>query len=149
MIWSHEITLERTRTQLRRLDRMAMLAMASIRRSTPTEALYIIYDLIPTELFVKYTAVKSFIRQRSVLKLDWVGKNKNKTFSISYLKALELRTSELGLDDIELDKTNTRMWGGQAMVDEASLHLKAGASQSKDGSHYYTDGSLIENRPGA
>ena len=98
------------RKDLRRLDQMAMLAIASARRSYPTEALHVIYGWR--------------LRQKAVLNLDWVGRNKNKTYNISQLKHLANSIEELGLQDITLDRINRRLWGGSTFVNANSLAIQ-------------------------
>ena len=89
---------------------MAMLAIASARRSYPTEALYVIYGWR--------------LRQKAVLNLDWVGRNKNKTYNISQLKHLVNSIEELGLQDITLDRINRRLWGDSTFVNANSLAIQ-------------------------
>ena len=50
---SHELNTNIVRNALKKLDRLALLSLAPVRPSTPTEGLRIIYDLIPTELWKK------------------------------------------------------------------------------------------------
>ena len=45
LVWAHEIGSKRIKDQLKRLDRLAMLAFAQTKPSTPTEGLSVIYDL--------------------------------------------------------------------------------------------------------
>ena len=62
MIWGHA-ALTRTNTdKLRKLNRLAANTITAVRRSNPTRALEIIYELTPLHLLIQKTGLNSFIR---------------------------------------------------------------------------------------
>ena len=52
MIWGHTINNKTTQEKLRRLNRLACNTIAAVRKSNPTRALEIIYDLPPFHLLI-------------------------------------------------------------------------------------------------
>ncbi len=59
-IWAKATKNKRIQEKLDRLQYLAMLQMAPVRRSTPRAALEIIYDLMPLHMFVNVCAVKTW-----------------------------------------------------------------------------------------
>ena len=53
-----------------KLERKALLAIAAVKPSTPTEGLRVIYDIIPLHLHLKVCAMMAAIRQRDMLQLN-------------------------------------------------------------------------------
>ena len=84
--WAHCVDTIGVHNELQRLDRMAMLLIASVQRSTPTRGLNVIYNIIPLPLFLKYTGLKSYSRQIGHFDLDWVGSCPRKKRSIAHRK---------------------------------------------------------------
>ena len=57
MIWGHA-ALTRTNTdKLRKLNRLAANTITAVRRSNPTRALEIIYELTPLHLLIQQTGI--------------------------------------------------------------------------------------------
>ena len=62
IIWHKAVETNIAREKLKKLNRLAMLTMAHVRRATPTDGLEIIYDLPPLDLVIKEIAAKAFVR---------------------------------------------------------------------------------------
>lgn len=62
IVWHTAVDTNTIKDKLTRLQRLALLTMANVRRATPTAALEIILDLPPLDLIIKETAAKAFVR---------------------------------------------------------------------------------------
>ena len=62
IVWGHCVNTARMKICMQRLDRKALLAIAQDKLSTPTEGLKVIYDLMPLEIFLQESAIKSYVR---------------------------------------------------------------------------------------
>ena len=146
MIWGHEIHTKKVRKLMDAIDRKALLSIAQVKPSTPTEGLRVIYDLLPLSLHIQYTGTASFLRQKHVLELDWEGRGKNKTFSIAHLLYWEEISQKLEIPQIETDKIRKRKWSKNFVLTSASLESRT--DPSMEGHSFFTDGSLLNGRTG-
>ena len=110
LIWTHEIKTARIQTELKKLDRLAMLSFAQVKRSTPTEGLRIIYDIIPAHLFLEKVGLASYVRQYDYLSSLWRGSTNKKTFNVSHLKRWDLLQEEAKLETENVDKYKCKVW---------------------------------------
>ena len=110
VIWGHELGTLRIKNALKRLDRLAMLTLAVIKPSTPTEGLSVIYDIIPNQLAIKQLGLSSYIRQIDLLQHNWKGKSKNKTFNISHLHYWDQSLQEADIRLSETDALKEKIW---------------------------------------
>ena len=62
IIWAGAAQKEEMRKALKKLDRLALLQIAPVRKSTPTAALQIIYDIMPLHIFIWEQALKTSAR---------------------------------------------------------------------------------------
>ena len=62
MIWGHSAQTQTNIDKLRRLNRIASNTITAVRRSNPSRALEIIYDLQPLHLEILKTGLSSYIR---------------------------------------------------------------------------------------
>ena len=62
IVWARKCLEEGTKTKLQKLNRLAALALAPVRRSTPTSGLEVLYGLPPLDLKLTETALKAFLR---------------------------------------------------------------------------------------
>ena len=60
MIWGHTINNKTTQEKLRRLNRLACNTIAAVRKSNPTRALEIIYDLPSLHLIIMKTGLRTY-----------------------------------------------------------------------------------------
>ena len=63
--------------QLRKLNRLAAIAIAPVRKSTPTKGLEDIYDLMPLDKFLIKTAMAAHRRIYPITNEYWRGTNKS------------------------------------------------------------------------
>ena len=147
MVWAHEISLSKVRQQLLKIDRVTMLAIASVKPSTPTEGLRIIYNIMPLELFLQKVAVDSYVRLNEVLVDNWRGTGKNKTYSVSHLHRWQERLDAIGMSGVELDRTRKVNWERDFLVESTSIGRNTEPQMVRHAIH--TDGSATENGVGA
>ena len=81
-----------------------MLSFASVKRSTPTEGLRIIYDIIPAHLFLEQIGLASYVRQHNYLLPLWRGVSGKKTYSTSHLCFWETLTIQAVVRVDSVDK---------------------------------------------
>lgn len=62
IIWANKAQDGKLKDKLTQLQRLAMLLIAPVRKSTPTAALEMLYDIKPLHLFLKEYALKSALR---------------------------------------------------------------------------------------
>ena len=62
MIWGYAANTTSNENKLRKLNRMATNTITSVRRSNPSRALEIIYDIMPLHLVIQKTGLASYIR---------------------------------------------------------------------------------------
>ena len=62
LLWGHSALLKTNIEKLRKLNRLAANTITAVRRSNPTRALEIIYDLMPLHILIQQTGLNSFIR---------------------------------------------------------------------------------------
>ena len=141
--WAHEVTNRKIITGLLRLDRMALLMIAPVQRSTPTRGLAVIYNIMPTSVFLKFTGLKSFLRQQTQLPLGWSGKGKAKRHCTGHRKYWRDVVGEWGMRLENSDLCNIRLWEKNYRVNIDSF---SGASKYAAPSQYnaYTDGSKLK-----
>ena len=61
VVWANKAQSQHMKDKLKKLQRLALLSIAPVRKSTPTAALEILYDVVPLHLFVKEQALKTFV----------------------------------------------------------------------------------------
>ena len=62
IVWAHKAQSEDMKAKLTKLQRLALLHIAPVRRSTPTAALELLYDVMPLHLYVLECALKASLR---------------------------------------------------------------------------------------
>ena len=65
MAWAHAIESEDIITLLRRINRQAMNTIVKVPRSTPTQAMELILDIIPLHIHIKKEGLAAYIRLKS------------------------------------------------------------------------------------
>ena len=130
------------------LDRLAMLACAIVKPSTPTEGMRVIYDLIPCTIFLKKVALASFVKHYDLFQRNWRGNSKNKTYNTSHLLAWENEVSASGIKTGQTDLHKTRVWEREFIVDTTSFDKNSDPPRL-EGHSIYTDGSLANKKVGS
>ena len=62
IIWHKAVDNAAVKEKLQRLQRLALLTMANVRKGTPSTAMEIIFDLTPLDLIIKEMAAKAYVR---------------------------------------------------------------------------------------
>ena len=119
---------------------MAMLMIAPARRSTPTAALNIIYDLPPLHLVLKETAIMTAARIRPILgaQCQWIAELESRTGHFTLLER-NLPAIANDLDTIPKRK----VWEKPYLI-----QITGGTPDAHKGVTVYTDGSLINGQSG-
>ena len=71
--WAHRTPTKAASTALQRLDRLALLSMASQRKSAPTQGLAVALGLLPLHLFLQQSALATLGRYPILGHLTWDG----------------------------------------------------------------------------
>ena len=135
LVWAEAVNKKGIKDKLNKVQRLAMLPIAPVRRSTPTQAMEIMYGLMPLDMIIKDAAAKAAIRLN--LKAPCSKGHLKHTQSLIPDKVRNKeRDSMKPVDNWEPGfKT---LIGDGSDIDPADNDWTA-----------YTDGSLLEGRAGA
>ena len=136
IIWHTAVDKNTAKEKLKKLNRLAMLTMAHVRRATPTDGLEVIYDLPPLDLIIKEMAAKAFVRlgcqtinydinSHIVSIKKWLGKWEYGEYDSNETHMLWDRNFDIQIGD-----------GEEAIESDRKIRC-------------YTDGSLMEGKAGA
>ena len=139
MTWGYNIKQIYKTNKLRQINRLASLMMCPTRRKTPTEALEVINDLAPLEIYIQQQALKTYTRLEDQLDYDWSKlkiRNKQITPHLKYLKDLKSNITG-GMIDTETTHRD---------ISEKDYDIKIDPIKGKDRPtssqiNIYTDGS--------
>ena len=84
LVWAHDVTLVQTRELLLRLDRMASLAIAAVKTSTPSRGLSVVLGITPLHLHSAAVALATVARYPSLRYLPWNGLANTTRHSVSH-----------------------------------------------------------------
>ena len=79
IVWAWNDILKSMGPKLDTIQRMAMLMMTSVMRSTPTNGLQVILDIPPLDLHVRWTALATRYRIKDLTTQNWDGLTRRKT----------------------------------------------------------------------
>ena len=137
-LWAHKISSTAIINRLNKLQRLGLLSVTHVRKSTPTAALELLYDIPPIHLQVKERAQNTLPRLRNLLREgDWLSKDGVKNGHLSLLK----------LDSTLVDDGTLRP--PQPNFDKNYTVYITQEPRFEGGFKAYTDGSLIEGNSGA
>ena len=150
MTWAHQTETESMIERLRNLNRTAINTMVKIPRSTPTQGLEIILDILPLHLHIQKVGLAAYIRTFPAPPLQWEGIMTNLTNSISHLKYWELRSRDADLQVGQIDSDSCKILRPtpKFVLDTSSFTDMANC-QGEMECNVYTDGSKIADRVGA
>ena len=146
-IWAHKMS-KTTIQKLLRLNRLACLSIAPVKRSTPTMGMEMIYNLLPLDLFLQKRADEIFLRiQKQVFPIwDGIG---IKNGRIGHLKRCQ-KSIEKYKDVIVSHSdtiSETKNWDQNYSVLDFTKH-KNDSKEDKSTIYCYTDGSKINRFSG-
>ena len=144
-VWQHKINNTTIYNKLMRLQRLGMMSVTHVRKSTPTAALELLYDLPPIHLAIKERAINTASRLHTLHQEgDWLPINdKNMAYTerhFGHLRRLR-RMLPANFEPITMEHEENFENNFEVYIDN---ELRIGADFS-----VYTDGSLIEERSGA
>ena len=150
MTWAHEAESESNTTALRRLNRMAVNTIVKVPRSTPSQTLEIVLDIIPLHLFILKIGVAAYKRLQHHIPLTWEGIFDNTTHSISHLKYWDYISHDMGLEDEdnETDQCQLLRPSLPFVLDTESFVDMQGCQRQVE-CNVYTDGSKKRDKVGA
>ena len=115
---------EGIKKKLLQIDRLAMLAIASVHRRTPTRGLAVIYNITPLTLIIKEQGLAAYVRQKSKMPSTWPGRGLAKRYSIGHRLYWEkvLRDQECDLLGTEDDTCRERIWERNYRINRDSFN---------------------------
>ena len=148
--WGHTIEDDAIITPLRRLNRLAMSTITKVPRSTPTQAMEIILDILPLHLHIMKEGLSTYLRLQREMELNWDGVYPNLTFSVSHRRYWNYIAHDTGLlgDGVLTDECCAFRPELHFTLNTESFVDMAGCQGSVD-CNVYTDGSKIKDRVGA
>ena len=76
IIWGSKVEDKGISTALHRLDRLAMMSISRLHKSTPTKGLNIVFNVMPIKIFIEFTGMKAYCRQFQQLQGEGSVNNK-------------------------------------------------------------------------
>jgi ribonuclease HI len=155
IVWSQVCQNRVVAAALTKLNRMATLAIAPVRRSTPTAGLEVIYNVPPLSLLVPVEAVKALRRVEPILVTRWGG-HSTTSAAIGHRRYIEQFRASIGsplcaLPSYPFDRQVLRLnWVKNFTVDKESFCLGHPPYPDQDTDFTcYTDGSRVAGHTGA
>jgi len=96
VVWAKAAERKYVKANLNKLQRLGLTSIANVRRSTPTAALEIIYDIPPIHLQIKEKAMNTFLRLGDLKNTQWTPHNRNQ---LGHLKNLRNILASIEDDD--------------------------------------------------
>jgi hypothetical protein len=146
MNWCNSIVHEYQKVELRKLDRLACRAAATIGRTTPQAALNLILDITPLHLHIQELALSAYARLGPVLGVPWQTENAGRyTPHLWYLNTL---LEKLSLELPDTDACQEEIYDRHFQINYDSFD---GTRKHRQHSEYtiYTDGSKTKHGSGA
>ena len=142
LIWAHRA--QKFCKILDRVQRLAKAGLTHMRRTTPTNGMEVILDLMPLDLHILQTACNAAFRIRGQNRTKWDGVGE--LHLRGHLLVMEGYLGQMGFKDTHPDQYNGRLWNKQYIVDQSSM--KDGTPVWGSFISCYTDGSLMKEGPG-
>ena len=140
VVWGKNAIMQ---TKLRKLHRIMLLSMMCVRKSTPTQGIEVITNMIPIHLRIKDAALKGMLRILPRYTSKWCSEYKS---LIGHLQWGTNELKQLGISDFDFDKCNVLNVDRNFMVDQESF--KSGLPTSDCIIKCYTDGSKLGGHTG-
>ena len=142
-VWSRICQEGRIAKKLSSLNRLMMLTMMPVRRSTPTIGLEVILGFTPLDIRIKELGLNELLRILPHKRTRWDGIGQKGT---GHLKAGQSKLLELGITEYEFDSTKTIHLEMDYKVDLKSF--ESGKPISDNELTVYTDGSKLNQHTG-
>ena len=142
-VWSRICQEGRIAKKLSSLNRLMMLTMMPVRRSTPTIGLEVILGFTPLDIRIKELGLNELLRILPHKCTRWDGIGQKGT---GHLKASQSKLLELGITEYEFDSTKTIHLEMDYKVDLKSF--ESGKPTSDNELTVYTDGSKLNQHTG-
>ena len=137
VVWAHKAQTEEMKTKLSRLQRFALLQIAPVRKSTPTAALELLYNIMPVHLFLKEHSMKTALRLG--IKPNW-----SPTVTKGHQHLL-YRSLPQEIRGVEVDNMVTNL----ILVHNYEVVIGDGKDIDRREWACYTDGSRVGNKAGS
>ena len=142
-VWAQAAQKKTVQSKLRSIQRCGLMMIAPVRRSTPTRAMEILYNIIPLHLHIKYLALATLLRIDA--RVTWVTNLKTK----GHIEYAARQLPEALRPGCVVDKAPfQRDWNINYSVIIGDGIIKDWDPSNADWS-CFTDGSLLDNEPGA
>ena len=141
LVWARAVTRPHIKKELYKLQRLGLLSIANVRKSTPTRALEIIYNITPLHLQIVEKARMAFLRLGELQRVEWTSVYHDRLQRRGHIA--ELRES---LPEIEVDDMITPIPNRDKRY---TVTVVKGIKVLEKGIEAYTDGSLMAGRSGA
>ncbi len=104
-------------------------SLTHIRRTTPTNGMEAILDLMPLDLHILQTACNAAFRIRGLNRTKWdrVGERHLR----GHLLVMEGYLGQMGLKDTHPDQYNGKLWNKQYIVDQSSMKIWEGCVEQR------------------
>jgi ribonuclease HI len=142
LVWSRVCDNQTIILKLKQVQRLGLLQIAPVRRSTATAALEIIYNIEPLDLFIREVAAKAFLRVEP--KFTWIP-TLNSCRSEDHIRLVHDMIPDSVLHAEKEAITSHMVWQRSYSVDLST----EGEDYTGEGHTCYTNGSLKEGHAGA
>ena len=146
MIWGHAAMTTTNIEKLRKLNRIAANTITAVRKSNPSRALEIIYDLMPLHLATQKAGMASYIRNNENL-----DNKQTKASPLYKMKSHVLRWKRLSVEaDISTKDLDSINMTYREKYFNINLNSFTGSHKHLRRSEYnvYTDGSKLDGKCG-
>ena len=145
--WGHEIHSKQILEKLNRIDRIALLTITRVQKSTPTAGLCILYDVMPLKTLIEMNGVKSYLRQIDRFELRWTGKGKGKRHCTSHRKYWQQKLIDINFQNTKTDLISIPNWASRYTICKESFSGERKYLNHQE-INVYTDGSKLDNQVG-
>ena len=121
--------------------------LSNTRKSTPRDALEVMYGVPPLDLKIMKEALASMVRNRSVIQLDWQGRTKDKVSVVSHIWYWEDLATKFCIDLEFTDREKGIRWDRHFTISKDSFQKTDLPLQSQI--NIYTDGSKTSEHVGS
>ena len=148
VIWGHVANEPSIRNKLNKLQRLGLTSIAPVRRSTPTAALEILYNIAPLHLSITEKAQQTFLRLGDLQNVNWTHSyyDRWRTADFCNRRRGHLTNIRLSLPTITLDDDMTPLSNFDRRY---SVTIKYEQQENLEDVAIFTDGSGMDGRIGS